>query len=68
VSATPTVSVVPPPAAEVGVPDGAVFVDHSGTRRRIWAVIGVTLSLLAIAYLALLTAAVLTSTGPGSAS
>jgi hypothetical protein len=50
------------------VTDGAVFVDHTGSRRRIWAVLGVVMTILAVLYLALLIAAVLTSTGPGLAS
>jgi hypothetical protein len=59
---------VEPPEVQSHASDGAIFVDQTGVRRRVWAVLGTTVSLAALAYLALLVAAVLTSTGPGSAS
>jgi hypothetical protein len=59
---------VEPPPVEADVVDGAVFVDHTGRRQRVWIVLGTAASLAAVVYLALLLAAVMTSTGPGSAS
>ena len=44
--------------------DGAVFVDPTGRRGRRWALVGIALTIVLLAYLGMLGLALVTSTGP----